>query len=177
MEYIDIVNSKGERLGLQKTKAEVHRDGDWHKTVHIWCINGKEEVLMQRRAADKVNFPNFWDISVAGHVDNGEHPIESALREVKEEIGISVAEEDLHYLGTVPQQFILHEGTYIDNELCVIYLVTLNKELSELTMQTEELSALDWVPLTTLKQWVTEGREDLLPHAEEYALVFKEQGI
>jgi isopentenyldiphosphate isomerase len=177
MEYIDIVNKNGERLGLQKTKAEVHCDGDWHKTVHIWCINDKGEVLMQRRAADKVNFPNYWDISVAGHVDAHEQPVTSALREIREEIGISAEEDDLRYIGTVTQQFVLHEGTYIDNELCVIYLLKLNKELRELSMQVEELSALEWVPLTTLKAWVIEGRSDLLPHQEEYSLVFAELGI
>lgn len=177
MEYIDIVNKDGERLGLEKSKAEVHRDGDWHKTVHIWCINDKQEVLLQRRAADKVNFPNYWDISVAGHVDAHEQPIASALREIKEEIGISVEEKELRYVGTVPQQFVLHEGKYIDNELCVIYLLSLNKELSELSMQIEELSALEWVPLAMLKAWVEEGRSDLFPHKEEYHLIFQKLGI
>lgn len=177
MEYLDVVNKSGERLGLQKLKADVHRDGDWHKTVHVWCLNDEGEVLIQRRAADKVNFPNFWDISVAGHIDSGETAIEAALREVYEEIGANIKEGNLRYLATVPQQFVLRDGAYVDNELCVIYLLTFNRRIAELTMQEEEVAELKWISLTELKKWVEEKREDLFPHDEEYKLVFKELAI
>ena len=39
MEILDILNEKGEKTGLTKLKKEVHVDGDWHRTVHVWFVN------------------------------------------------------------------------------------------------------------------------------------------
>ena len=86
-EYIDIINKEtGENTGEKKLKSEVHRDGLWHKTAHIWCINSKKEILLQHRSKDKKNFPNMWDISVAGYISSGEDSKTGAIREIKEEI-------------------------------------------------------------------------------------------
>lgn len=177
MEYIDVLNRAGERLGLQKSKVDVHRDGDWHKTVHVWCINDRGEILMQKRAEDKLNFPNYWDISVAGHISTGESPLMGALREIEEEIGVEAHEDDLDYVTTLPQEFVLHNGGYIDRELCAIYVMSLNKEIKDLAIQHEELSELKWISLRELRKWVEEKREDLLPHGEEYMVVFKQLGV
>ena len=35
MEFFDIVDENGNELGFKKERSEVHRDGDWHKGVHI----------------------------------------------------------------------------------------------------------------------------------------------
>jgi hypothetical protein len=46
-EKIDIINKETrENTGEVRLKSEVHRDGLWHKTVHIWCINSKREILL-----------------------------------------------------------------------------------------------------------------------------------
>ena len=85
-EYIDLLDENGNKLNTRKKRTEVHRDGDWHKSVHIWIINKNSEILLQRRAADKDSDPNMLDISCAGHLSSGDDSITGAIRELKEEL-------------------------------------------------------------------------------------------
>ncbi len=80
-------------------RSEAHRDGIWHRAVHVivWDLQGR--ILLQKRAAAKASFPGFWDTSVGGHVGAGESYLESALRECAEELGIEVAERDFSRIG------------------------------------------------------------------------------
>lgn len=89
-ELVDIYNDNNETLGIEKMKSEAHKNGLWHRSSHIWIYNSRSEILLQLRADNKEMYPNMWDISAAGHVDAGEEPIVAALREMEEEIGLSV---------------------------------------------------------------------------------------
>ena len=173
MEYIDIIDQEGKKTGESRPIPEVHQKGLWHRTVHVWCVNSKGEILLQRRAKNKENFPDMWDISAAGHISSGEGSIDAALRETKEEIGVDLSPSDLMSLGEIKHQGVLNGGTYIDNEISDIYLVRLNSELSDFKMQEEEVSALKWIPIVEFKKWVMEERADVVPHAEEFELLFR----
>ena len=48
-EYFDILDENGKKTGKTKLRKEVHKDGDWHKAVHVWIINDKNEILLQRK--------------------------------------------------------------------------------------------------------------------------------
>jgi 8-oxo-dGTP diphosphatase len=48
-------------------------------------------VLMGRRAAWKTMLPNCWDV-IGGHVEPGETPYDTLVREVAEEVGVRVTE-------------------------------------------------------------------------------------
>ena len=123
MEILEILNEKGEKTGITKSKDQIHVDGDWHRAVHIWFINPRGELLIQRRSKTKINHPDMWDISAAGHVSAGEDSETSALREIEEEIGVRLKGADLQHLGSLTQQSVLNEGTHINNEHNDVYLV------------------------------------------------------
>lgn len=40
----------------------------------------------------------MWDVTVGGHVDAGEFGRQSLIREVKEELGIDITDDDIKYL-------------------------------------------------------------------------------
>ena len=101
-EYFDVLDEKGNKTGITKPRSAVHRDGDWHKSVHVWIIRGNE-ILLQRRAPQKDSYPNMLDISAAGHLDAGEDAITGAMRELKEELGIDAEPSDFELIGRVTQ--------------------------------------------------------------------------
>ena len=90
MEYIDIFDYNNNPTGEIKEKTQAHEDGNFHRTAHVWIMNDKKELLLQKRSATKKSHPNFWDISGAGHIRAGETVIEGAIRELKEELGVEV---------------------------------------------------------------------------------------
>ena len=55
MEYFDVLDENGNKTGKLKLRNEVHRDGDWHRGVHVWIINSFGELLLQRRSPNKEN--------------------------------------------------------------------------------------------------------------------------
>lgn len=142
MEYLDVITPEGELTGERKTKEQIHIDGDWHRAAHVWIVNSSNEVLLQRRAKTKINHPDMWDISVAGHVSAGEDALTSALREVEEEIGVVLVKEDLQHLGINVSQSVINDGTYINNEIDDIYLVRKDIPLADMKKQDEEVDDL-----------------------------------
>ena len=94
-ELIDVLDENGNKTGEVETKEEIYKRGLWHRSVHIWIENDKQELLVQKRNPLKNTFPNLWAISSAGHVIAGETSIESGLRELKEELDVDAKKEDL----------------------------------------------------------------------------------
>ena len=70
------------------TKREAQQQGLWHRIVRVLLTDSDGNLLLQRRG-DRVLSPGCWDFSTTGHVDVGEQYIESAIRELQEEIGVS----------------------------------------------------------------------------------------
>ena len=94
-EVIDILTPEGKPTGKTALKSEAHKKGWYHATVHIWLFTTSKKILLQKRALTKKIFPGLWDISVAGHIGAGESVLNAAKREVFEEIGLELSEEDL----------------------------------------------------------------------------------
>lgn len=94
--------------GISKNRGEVHRDGDWHRSVHIWLVDVDQSLLgLQKRSPNKDTFPGRWDISAAGHVEAGvTDSRETALRELAEELGIDNLEtnKELKFIFTCPSE-------------------------------------------------------------------------
>lgn len=56
-EHFDVLYEDGTPKGFSKARSLVHRDGDWHRSTHIWVLSSEGDVLVQKRAAGKDTFP------------------------------------------------------------------------------------------------------------------------
>ncbi|EPS64241.1 hypothetical protein M569_10540 [Genlisea aurea] len=78
-EYLDVLTKTGEKTGISKPRGEIHRDGHYHRAVHVWIFSETtKELLLQKRADCKDSWPGFWDISSAGHISAGESSLVTA---------------------------------------------------------------------------------------------------
>jgi isopentenyldiphosphate isomerase len=173
-EYIDILNENGEVSGKTYLKSEAHKKGLFHASVHIWIFDKHKNILIQKRATTKDTFPNLWDISVAGHISAGESPLTSAIREVEEEVGITITENQLHFIGTSKKR-IKHHLTLIDNEIHYIYVCEMDFKIDSLIIQKEEVAEIKTIKLQKLMQKVASKNNIFVPRTPEYYnLVFNE---
>ena len=170
-EYFDILDENGNKTGRTKLRSEVHRDGDWHKAVHIWVINNNGDILLQRRCATKDNNPNMLDISSAGHLSAGDDSVSGAIRELKEELNLDVTEKDLQFIKTIKRSSH-YTATFINNEFDDLYIVRTDKKIEDMRFQEEEISEIMYVPYKEFKRMVNEHQEDLLRHDEEFEIIF-----
>ncbi len=101
-EPFDVITADGKPTGRVKSRAEVHRDGDWHRAIHVWVAGvddrGAPFLTFQRRSPHKDTWPARYDATVGGHYRAGETLAET-LREVEEEIGIIPDLRELRPLG------------------------------------------------------------------------------
>lgn len=168
MEYIDIFDENNNPTGNVKEKQQAHEDGDFHRTAHVWIINNKNELLLQKRSANKKTHPNCWDISGAGHIRAGESVIEGAIRELKEELGIKVKEKDLNYIA-----IIKNTNNSKNMEFQYVYLLKCNKKIEEYIFEDDEVSEVKNIYFEDLEKMVQEKAEGLLLHNEEYKKLFE----
>ena len=110
-ELFEVVDEKGKIIG-EATRKECHEKQLLHKAAYIMIINSKGKILLQKRANTKT-YPHMWTLSASGHVDYGESFEQTAERELKEEIGISVP---LERVGT----FVKKDG--ICNVFATLFL-------------------------------------------------------
>lgn len=173
IEFFDLLDFNGIPTGQKKIKQEVHRDGDWHRTVHAWIINDKGELLIQKRSNSKVLYPGMWDISSAGHLSLGENSIEACVRETNEELGINIQPDEFEYLFTCRRQAVENEGTFIDNEFNDVYLVQKDIKISDIKMRSEEVEDIKYIHFFELEKLVSTKDKNLVLHIDEYGKLFK----
>jgi 16S rRNA (adenine1518-N6/adenine1519-N6)-dimethyltransferase len=88
-EIFDVVDETDQVI-RQASRHDVHKNGWRHRAVHIFVFNAAGEIFLQKRSRWKDVYPSRWDSSAAGHVNAGNEYEETALREITEEMGISV---------------------------------------------------------------------------------------
>ncbi len=152
-ELFDVYRTDGEPTGRVKARAAVHRDGDWHRAVHVWVAGHDDDVgpflLMQRRSLAKDTWPGVLDATVGGHYRAGESLVET-LRETEEEIGVAVAMAELLPLGIrVCANEVPDLGIY-DRELQDVFLLLDDRPLTAYRPHPAELAELIRVPLAPL---------------------------
>ena len=165
-EYLDVIDDNGNLTGETVAREVAHRDGIRHRTSHLWLLRKKDgalQILLQKRSADKPSFPNCYDISSAGHIPAGEEYIPSAIRELKEELNVTVQESDLIYCGQVHKDVDseFHRQPFHDHQISNVYLLWLDREAEEFELQTEEIESVRWMDYAQVRGMVA---SDTLPN-------------
>jgi len=83
-ELLNVYDQSGAVVGTRR-RAEAKAAGLVVGAINVLLVNGRGEVLLQRRPKDKEN-GGRWDKSVGGHVGAGEDDAGTAVRECGEEL-------------------------------------------------------------------------------------------
>ena len=164
MEVIDICDEKGFPTGSTIDRDIAHRDGILHRTAHVWVVRENPsgyDILLQKRSMEKESFPGLYDTSSAGHIPAGQEPIDSALRELKEELGISAQSSELSYAGIFRIQYEkeFHGKLFRDNEVTRVYVYQEPIEIQNLTLQASEVDEVRWFDLEEVYKEIQVTRE------------------
>lgn len=183
MEMLDVIREDGSRTGIMKERGVVHREGALHATAHVWIArrNNKSgyDILLQKRSADKDSHPGCYDISSAGHISAGDEALPSALRELREELGIEAQPQNLREIGI---RHINYQGTFYgkpfrDRQRSIIYLYTEPVDMEKLTLQKSEIESVVWMDYQEVLKAV---RNNTMPHCiyeEEFLQVGRALGL
>lgn len=150
MEFLDIVDENGTPTGEIIDRDVAHKRGVRHRTSHVWMLKrhkGKVQVLLQKRSRGKDSYPGCYDISSAGHIPAGDGFLESALRELKEELGIKAKKDELIFCGQRRFEFreTFHGEEFWDNQVSNVYVLWKDVLASKLTIQKSEVDTVSWM--------------------------------
>lgn len=166
MELIDIVDENGIPTGETIDRTDAHRTGARHRTTHIWIVRRVGErifILLQKRAKYKDSFPGCYDISSAGHIPAGVDFVASGLRELKEELGITIDPCELIECGLhrTFAQNEFHGLPYVDNQVAKVFLLWKEIDVEDMVLQKEEIESVMWMEFEECKEAV---RQNTIPH-------------
>ncbi len=80
-------------------------------TTEVYIL-WQDSLLMFKRSETKKKFPGFWSLP-GGHIEAGEDPLASAIREVKEETGVAIPPDDIKLKAIAFHHHLDREEMYI----------------------------------------------------------------
>lgn len=143
-ELFDVVTKEGEPTGITKPRALVHRDGDWHRSVHLWVYGGSPDgpfLLLNRRGRHKDTGPLALDPTVGGHLRAGE-TVEDAFREIHEEIGVHIDPSRFEWIMLRKRSSGKFFPGVLDQELQEVFIVRDDRPLTAYRPNFDELEGL-----------------------------------
>ena len=87
-ELWDVYDENRNLVGRTHRRGDPLEPGDYHLVVHVWMQNSKGELLITKRSPNK-GYPNMWE-STGGSALAGDDSLTAALREVREETGLTL---------------------------------------------------------------------------------------
>ncbi len=153
-----------------KSRKLVHQDQDWHCSAHVWIVDpDKRLVLLQKRSPTKDTFPNRFDISSAGHLEAGADARETAVRELVEELGLTIEPQSLEFVFICPAEQAPLGGC---NAYEHVYFLTQKREKCQFAIGSAEVTSVKWMSIHDLKTAWKNGDEEYVPRVEQYKNAF-----
>jgi isopentenyl-diphosphate delta-isomerase type 1 len=148
-EVFDVVNERDEVIGRER-RSEVHRRGLRHRAVHVLVFNAHGKLFLQKRSVSKDTFPGTWDSSASGHLDTGEDYDACAMRELREEIGLNLAQPP-------ERRFKLAASAATGQEFVWVYRC---RAEGPFTLHPDEIECGEWFTPADVTRWVRAKPED-----------------
>ena len=142
-EEVILVNKQDEQIGTMP-KMEAHQKALLHRAFSVFIMNDKGETMLQQRAAHKYHSPLLWTNTCCSHQRVGETNIMAGKRRLQEEMGFSVALEELFsFVYKAP-----FDNGLTEHELDHVMIGTFNKQPE---INTDEVADWKWMKPNEIK--------------------------
>ena len=158
MELLDVYDDSGNKTGkiIERGNSYEYLNDNEHIAVAIIYIeNDKGEFLIQKTSKEKGGHYS----STGGHINHGENALDTIIREVKEELGIDISNDNIINLGHI----------CVDFPVRFIFYLKKNIDVSSLTIQKDEVESVSYMSLEKIKAALDEG----LMHKGHYRVLEK----
>ncbi len=143
-EYWDIYDKNRVFQNRTICRGEPFNDGDYYVACEILLQNSNGELLVTQRNPNK-KAGGLWEF-IGGGVLAGETTAQAAVREIKEEIGVNIAETELTFLYEYK-----HRNYFLD-----IYSFTKDIKIDDIVLDTSETVNAKWISKEEWEEMINE---------------------
>ena len=149
-EFWDILDKDGNATGRVHERGKPMNKDEHHLEVYILIENDNGEYLISQRSPNK-SFPNMWECT-GGNAVAGDDSLTTALKEVKEELGIILEPQN----GQMIKRH-LQCGTVKCNGLVDVWLFRQNVDISTVVLAPDETNDAMWESRDEINRMIDEG--------------------
>ena len=158
MELLDVYDSLGNKTGRvveRGNKNEIFNNNEHIAVAIIYIENDKGEFLIQKASKEKGGHYS----STGGHINHGEDAFSTIVREVKEELGINIGNDNIINLGHICVDFPVRFMFYLKK----------NINLNDISLQKDEVESVSYMSVDKIKDILDKG----LMHKGHYKVLEK----
>ena len=153
MEKFELVDKNGNKTGKVITYLETYNSNNipnecYLPVVGVVIVNSKHAILLQKRSMLKNSNPGKWGIC-GGKINLGETPIDAAVRETLEEIGINIERSKLKEIRKAANG----KGYF------TIFYIKQDLDIKECRLKKDEVEAIRYFRVEELERLENEGFE------------------
>lgn len=155
MEKLRVVDKYGNNTEEILEREQIHNQNKLHNEITVYIVNKEEKVLLERRSSTRRFSPNKLGL-LAGHVLAEESPKDGAIREIKEEIGLSINKEEIYPLQ---DKYLVKEPN--NNHFMYPFYLILNTN-KKLTIQKEEVTNIYWYTIDEIIDMINNHNKEIV---------------
>lgn len=168
-------NDKVLRAGTKKECHLVDEKGDiiLHRAFSVFLFNNNNELLIQKRADEKITFPNLWANTCCSHPlyvkeelneENALGIKTAAIRKLEHELGLSPSlfkTEDFHFVTRIHYKGLMENSCWGEHEIDYCLLVKKDIKLEDVqkSMSLNEVSEVKFLNEVQLKTILEDEKE------------------
>ena len=163
MELWDLYDRDRNLTGLSQIRGKPIPEGRYHLVVHVWIRNASGEYLISQRSPDREKDPLKWE-SVGGSALMGEDSLSAALREVQEEVGVSLNPNQGKVVKTMLREHL--------QDIVDIWLFEYDGQIDISKASTKEVAQAHWMEVEDIRALADKGelQRNLLYFFDEKSL-------
>ncbi|MBU4338594.1 NUDIX domain-containing protein [Patescibacteria group bacterium] len=143
-----IIVDENDNIITYKEREKLDVKDIWRVSA-LWLTNSKGEILMARRALNKIHNPGKWGPAAAGTVEEGETYDFNIIKETEEEIGLKNIEfKKVKKIKTSTGKF---------SYFCQWYLAETDQPLEKFKIQKSEVAEVKWFSKEEIKKRLREN--------------------
>lgn len=146
-EFMDVYDENKNKTGkiINREDRDKLNKNEFILCVHCWIINSKKEILITQRSMNK-NRGGKWE-NTHGGVKAGETSIKAMKRELKEELGIDIKDNELKLIKTVKKENVFRD----------CYIISKDIPLESISFNDSEVMDCKYVTLNQLEKIMQNG--------------------
>lgn len=150
-ELWDVLDENGKKTGRLHERGSPMKSGEYHLAVCVWIMNTKGEFLISKRTHNKL-CPNMWECT-GGNAVAGDDSLTTAIKEVKEELGVVLKPEN----GSLLRQCKFCADEYREGgELVDIWVFCQEVDIPSIVFQPNETCDAMWTTKEQINHMIEE---------------------